>query len=129
MFRKLKYQEKIWDMNGDIIRQGLYYYVLLFCRFRFLSEAFSYPIKFTDSQGQLIIIEKEPVTVVSLVPSITEVIFKIGAGHVVKGVTYCDNYPRFKSDTITVGGFLYPSIERIHAIGPEIVLYPGFIKG
>jgi len=95
----------------------------------FFSEVFSYPIKFTDSQGQLITIEKEPVTVVSLVPSITEVIFKIGAGHVVKGVTYCDNYPRFKSDTITVGGFLYPSIERIHAIGPEIVFISRLHKG
>ncbi|MBW1746248.1 MAG: hypothetical protein JRJ25_08065, partial [Deltaproteobacteria bacterium] len=41
---------------------------------------FSYPIAFTDVQGNHISITKRPLRVVSLVPGITEIIFRIGAG-------------------------------------------------
>lgn len=93
------------------------------------AEAFSYPIRFNDFQGQAINIKNKPVSVVSLVPSITEVIFRLGAGDVVKGVTYCDHCPGLKSGIINVGGFLYPSIKQIRAIDPEIVFISRLHKG
>ncbi|MBW2333158.1 MAG: hypothetical protein JRF08_06880, partial [Deltaproteobacteria bacterium] len=70
--------------------------LLLFALFTIIwstSPVFSYPVKFTDFKGNKITIEKRPECVVSLVPSITEIIFKIGAGDAIKGVTYHSTYP------------------------------------
>ncbi|MEJ2038040.1 MAG: helical backbone metal receptor [Desulfosarcinaceae bacterium] len=57
----------------------------------------------------------------SLVPSITEILFAIGAGDTVMGVTYHDTYPPEAALCDVVGGFFAPSISRIRQIGPEIV--------
>jgi len=91
--------------------------------------AFSYPVRFNDSQGRNISIERMPLRVVSLVPSITEIIFKIGAGDAVKGVTYYDTNPQSASGIEIVGGFLAPSFRRINDIGPEIIFVSRLHKG
>ncbi|MDL1963944.1 MAG: hypothetical protein LWW98_06345, partial [Deltaproteobacteria bacterium] len=60
-----------------------YYYLCTFILFTIFWSAipvFSYPIAFTDAQGKHISIAKSPSKVVSLVPGITEIIFRIGAG-------------------------------------------------
>ena len=44
-----------------------------------VSIAFSYPVEFTDANGRKVRLEERPSRVVSLVPSITEIILKIGA--------------------------------------------------
>ena len=44
-----------------------------------VSIAFSYPVEFTDASGRKVRLEERPSRVVSLVPSITEIILKIGA--------------------------------------------------
>jgi iron complex transport system substrate-binding protein len=69
-----------------------------------------------------------PERVVSLSPSNTEILFAIGAGNNVVGVTdYC-NYPpeleaRIEADEIArVGGYWDPSVETIVALKPDLVL-------
>ncbi|MDL1964046.1 MAG: hypothetical protein LWW98_06870, partial [Deltaproteobacteria bacterium] len=60
-----------------------HYYLCIFILFAILWSAvpvFSRPIEFTDAQGKHISIAKSPSKVVSLVPGITEIIFRIGAG-------------------------------------------------
>lgn len=59
---------------------------------------------------------------VSLAPNLTEIVFAIGAGDRIVGTTtFCD-YPE-KAKTITkVGDTLHPSIERIIALKPQVVL-------
>ena len=85
------------------------------------SPALSYPVKFTDSGGKIITIDKKPERVVSLVPSITEIIFKIGAGDSIKAVTYNDTYPGEASSKEIVGGFFSPSLKAIEAVHPDII--------
>jgi iron complex transport system substrate-binding protein len=83
---------------------------------------FSYPVKFTDSMGKHITIDAMPERVVSLVPSITEIIFKLGAGDAVKAVTYHDTYPGGPSGSEQiVGGFFSPSLKAIEAVQPDII--------
>ncbi len=53
-------------------------------------SAFSYPLNFTDKDGSNITIDKRPDSVISVVPGITEIIFRIGAGDALKGITYHD---------------------------------------
>ena len=60
---------------------------------------------------------------VSLLPAATEILFALGAGDAVKGITYHSaDLPDATGKTI-VGGFFYPSMERIAAASPEVIFY------
>ncbi|QTA85891.1 adenosylcobinamide amidohydrolase [Desulfonema magnum] len=85
------------------------------------TAVFSYPITFKDTEGAPFRVEKRPERVVSLVPGITEIIFKIGAGDAVRAVTYHDTYPPEISKKKIVGGFFSPSLEKIEKIQPDII--------
>jgi ABC-type Fe3+-hydroxamate transport system substrate-binding protein/adenosylcobinamide amidohydrolase len=97
--------------------------LLLFSFLLISAPAFSYPVKFTDSKGNKITIEKMPAHVVSLVPSITEIIFKIGAGDAVKAITYHSTYPSETSHKEVIGGFFSPSLERVEKMQPDTIFY------
>lgn len=63
---------------------------------------------------------REPQRVVSLVPSLTETLFALGAGAAVVGITdYCIFPPDL--DLPRVGGTKNPSIERIRELRPDLV--------
>jgi len=81
------------------------------------------PLTFTDSGGNHIAIEQSPARVVSLVPGITETIFRLGAGDRVVGRTYHGTWPPEVADTPVMGGFFSPSLERIEQAGPDIIFY------
>ncbi|MDL1967941.1 MAG: adenosylcobinamide amidohydrolase [Deltaproteobacteria bacterium] len=108
-----------------------HYYLCIFILFAILRSAvpvFSYPIEFTDAQGKHISIAKSPLRVVSLVPGITEIIFKIGAGDAVKAVTHYDTYPPETVHKTVVGGFFSPSLKAIKAIQPDVIFLSGLHK-
>lgn len=69
-----------------------------------------------------------PERIVSLSPSNTEILFSVGAGHKVVGVTdYCDHPIQLEAQikanqTIRVGGYWNPSVEKIVALNPDLVL-------
>ncbi len=85
------------------------------------ASAVSYPIEIIDSENKTIVIEKKPENVVSLVPSITEIMFTLVADEGLKGITYHDTYPSGTSEKIIVGGFFSPSIDHIKAIKPDVI--------
>lgn len=59
--------------------------------------------------------------VVSLVPSVTEIVYALGAGkQLVGNTTYC-NYPEAAKRVYKVGDFQNPDLERIVALGPRLV--------
>jgi iron complex transport system substrate-binding protein len=65
---------------------------------------------------------ERPSRIISMAPSITEVLFAIGAGSQVAGVTrYCD-YPPQVNDRPKVGGYLDPSYESILALQPDLIV-------
>ena len=65
-----------------------------------------------------------PVRVVSLTPSITEIICAIGAGEQLVGRTSaCDYPPDVLAKVPVVGEFGIPSLERVLAVKPDIVLF------
>ncbi len=85
------------------------------------SYGFSYPIRFIDAQENTVIIDQRPQRVVSLVPSITEIILKIGAGDSLKATTYHTTLPPEASRKQVVGGFSSPSLEAIESVRPEVI--------
>lgn len=59
--------------------------------------------------------------VVSLVPSVTETVFALGAGDRLAGTTNQCDYPEAARRTFKVGDFAAPDVERIVALGPGLV--------
>jgi iron complex transport system substrate-binding protein len=77
-------------------------------------------------QGPLYLGETRPAgvpdRVVSLAPNLTEILFALGAGSRVVGVTTYDDYPPQVNDLARVGGFIDPSLEGILALKPDLVV-------
>lgn len=63
-----------------------------------------------------------PQRIVSLAPALTEVLFALGAGERVVGVTdYCDYPPEVRA-LPKVGGYVNPSVETVLSLRPDLVI-------
>lgn len=82
-----------------------------------------FPLTITDSMNRTVPLEQVPERLISLAPSITEILFAIGAGEQVVGVTSFCNYPEEATTRQVVGGFDSStiSIEQIVALEPDLV--------
>jgi iron complex transport system substrate-binding protein len=60
--------------------------------------------------------------IISLAPSITEMLFYLGMADSVVGVTRQCNYPPAVKEKETVGSFLVPDLERIAALEPDTII-------
>lgn len=76
----------------------------------------------STSEGNTSTIDQAPETIVSLAPSVTETIFAIGAGDMIKGRTEYCTYPVEAEDITVVGNMTDPSIETIISLEPDIVI-------
>lgn len=82
----------------------------------------TYPLTVKDSSGREVIIESEPKTVVSLAPSITEIIYALGKGDTLVGrTTYC-NYPEEATKVEEIGTLMEPNVEKITSIKPDLII-------
>lgn len=82
----------------------------------------SYPLELEDSVGRTVEIAKEPQTVVSLGPNMTELIYALGAGDRLVGRTdYCD-YPAEVAEVQSIGSLMEPNLELIAELAPDLVL-------
>lgn len=76
----------------------------------------------TDEAGRSIAVPAQISRFISLAPNVTEIVFAINAAdRLVGNTTYCD-YPAEAKQVEKVGDTLHPSIERIIALRPELVL-------
>jgi iron complex transport system substrate-binding protein len=65
---------------------------------------------------------RRPERIVSLVPAVTEMIYAMGDGARVAAVSTYDHFPADVARLPRVGGLLDPSVERILAIKPDLVI-------
>ena len=80
------------------------------------------PVTETDVLNHRITLSEFPRRIVSLAPSNTELVYAVGAGDQLVGVTtYCD-YPPEASGITRVGGFSITSLEKIVSLRPDLVL-------
>ncbi len=76
----------------------------------------------TDDIGRQVSMPARVNRVISLAPNLTEIVFAVGAGDRLVGrTTYCDFPPEAKA-VADVGDTMHPSIERIIALKPQVVL-------
>lgn len=81
----------------------------------------SYPMKITDSRGNVTQFNKEPMKVVSLSPNITEIIYALGRGDRLVGRTALCDYPQEAQNAAVVGDFIEWNFETILALEPDVV--------
>jgi iron complex transport system substrate-binding protein len=84
-----------------------------------------------DDFGYVVNITSTPTRIVSLAPSNTEILFAVGAGDQVVGVTkYCDYPYNFTAwveagNMSSIGSYWHPSIEPIIALNPDLIIASG----
>ena len=76
----------------------------------------------TDEAGREVRVPDRSERIVSLAPSITEILFAIGAGSRVVGVTQYSNYPPEAVRLPKVGSYVNLSLEKILALRPDLVI-------
>ena len=80
-----------------------------------------FPMEITDFKERKVTIEKRPERIVTLAPGITEILFELGLGDNVVGVTDYDDYPEEVFTKPKVGDFQGPNMEAIAAQDPDII--------
>jgi iron complex transport system substrate-binding protein len=80
------------------------------------------PREALDMRGRRVAVPVRAARVVSLAPSMTEIVFALGAGDRLVGVTtYCDFPPAAKTKP-RIGGIYTPNLEAILDLRPDLVL-------
>ena len=87
-----------------------------------MPRAVSGQVSETDVAGTTVTVHSVPQRIVSLIPGNTELLFAVGAGRSVVGVTnYCD-YPPEAGAIAKIGDLTAMSLEKIVALDPDLVL-------
>jgi iron complex transport system substrate-binding protein len=82
----------------------------------------AFPMQVTDQLGRTVTINKIPERIISLAPSNTEVLFALGLGDKVAGVSDYSDYPQEARTKPSVGAYDKPNIEQVVALNPDLIL-------
>jgi len=81
-----------------------------------------FPLALKDDRGVTVRLAAPPRRIVSLAPSLTEIVFLLGRERFLVGVTRFCNVPAAASALPKIGGVIDPDVERIVALSPDLVL-------
>ncbi len=76
----------------------------------------------TDQVGRTLIVPENPVRVIALAPSITEIIYDLGQEKRLVGVTQYSTYPPEAESLPRVGSYIRLDIEKIISLKPDLCL-------
>ncbi len=88
-----------------------------------VSIAYEQSIDFIDANGQNLTVTNRPEKIVSLVPSVTEMLLQLGVEKELIGVTLHDIWPAETAGKTVVGGFFAPDLDRVAALQPDTIFY------
>jgi iron complex transport system substrate-binding protein len=75
-----------------------------------------------DQAGRRVTVPTNPARIISLAPNITEILFAVGAGKKIVGVSEFSNYPPEAAGLPMVGSYIKPNLEAIIALKPDLVI-------
>jgi iron complex transport system substrate-binding protein len=81
-----------------------------------------YPLRLTDATGAQITIARRPARVISLAPSVTEILFALGLEREVVGISDADDFPPDRVRGRTRVGGVVLNLERIVALRPDLII-------
>jgi len=92
------------------------------------SQGEARPVAYVDDLGREVTLGEVPERIVSISPACTEILFALGLGDKVVGVTeYCD-YPEEALAKPKIGTFTKPNLEAILSLEPDLVLATGGVQ-
>ncbi len=94
-----------------------------------LAMSASQALTVLDDRQQAVEITRPPQRIVSLLPSLTETVCALGQCHRLVGLDRYSNWPETVKPLPRMGGGLDPSIERIVAMQPDLVLLASSTRG
>jgi len=77
---------------------------------------------FTDDMGRELSLDYEPERIVTLAPSLTEIVYFLGLGERVVGVTKYSSYPPDAARKPAVGSYVDLNVEMIVGLSPDLVI-------
>ena len=83
--------------------------------------AAAFPVTIKDSLGRTVEIKEEPERIGSMVPSVTETIFAVGAGNRVVGVSTADDYPQQVESIEKIGDYQQVNAEKIASLNTDLL--------
>ncbi|RKN86813.1 ABC transporter substrate-binding protein [Paenibacillus ginsengarvi] len=86
------------------------------------AQATAYPLTLKDTTGTEVKLTKAPQRIVSTSTAETEILFALGLGDRIVGVSDFDNYPAEATSKPKMGGVSAPNVEAILAANPDLVI-------
>ena len=77
---------------------------------------------FIDQLERRVTMPDDPQRIISLAPSITEIIYALAQEHRLKGVTRYSDFPIQATKLPKIGSYVRPDLERIVALNPDLCL-------
>jgi iron complex transport system substrate-binding protein len=90
--------------------------------FTFSLAVFAAPVSVVDDRGIVVVFNKSPQRVISLLPSLTESVCALGKCSVLVGVDRFSNWPKSLDTLPRLGGIADANIEGIVRLKPDLVL-------
>ena len=75
-----------------------------------------------DLLGRKVVLSDNPSRVIALAPSITEIVFALGQGHRLVGVTRYSDFPIEAKEIQSVGSYVNLDIEKIVSLKPDLCI-------
>ncbi len=75
-----------------------------------------------DALGDPFPLGTPPGRIISLAPNLTEILFALGLGQKIVGVTKFCNFPAEAREITQVGGIIDPSLEKMVSLRPDLIL-------
>lgn len=77
---------------------------------------------FRDALGREVSLAKEPARIVALAPNLVEILYFLGLGERIVGVTEHSTYPPAAKDKPRVGSYVNANVEKIISLSPDLVI-------
>ena len=90
-------------------------------------ESAGFFLELTDSYNRTVILDKEPLRIISLSPGITEMVFLLQSENKLVAVSDFCNYPPQATQIPKAGGLIQINIEKLLTFNPDIVLIGSII--
>ncbi|MBR4019972.1 MAG: ABC transporter substrate-binding protein [Firmicutes bacterium] len=90
-----------------------------------LPEAGVYPMTLTDGIGNTVVLEEEPDKIASLSPSCTEILYALGLGDKIVGVSTWCTYPEETAKVAKIGDTFSVNIEKLIEMETDLVFVSG----
>ena len=87
-----------------------------------ISLANEFPLTLIDGLNREVTILKQPGRIISLAPANTEILFALGLGEKVVGITNVCNYPPQTKEKERIGDYSNPNLEKIIELEPDLIL-------